>query len=203
MRKLNVGPVGLAGYIIASLAFAVAMTGTAVAVTATTVIVDPNNAAYKARVTGKGSQATSQVDPYSGTYGRVNSSGQSLVTGPVTSADQTVVLASGVASVPSNGTASAASPVISTAGYREVRIGAVMLNFAAGDGVVAWADGNPGVNASFVLGSWAYSNAGQNATNVGGVSQNIENPGPKLLLTFTNKSGAVETVYWQVVGRRN
>lgn len=31
----------------------------------------------------------------------------------------------------------------------------------------------------------------------------IEEPGPKTYLLFTNTSGADETVYWQIVGRSN
>ena len=69
-------------------ALCLAVVGAPVAVAASTGsfvnITDPVTAAYKARVTPKGSLAVTPRDAVSGYNGRVDSAGRQLVTGPVT-----------------------------------------------------------------------------------------------------------------------
>lgn len=68
----------IAGFLGAA-AFALVSAGTAVAVSTTAVTITNPSSGMRAHVTGKGSLVTSERDPYSGTYAKVDAAGRQVV----------------------------------------------------------------------------------------------------------------------------
>jgi hypothetical protein len=76
-----------AAAIVGAAAFAVLTAGTAAAVAYSSVAITDASSGTKAHVTGKQSLVTSQRDPFSGTYAKVDANGRSLVAGNVVAQD--------------------------------------------------------------------------------------------------------------------